>query len=63
MEVFEIENSEEAIKHDHNPTEMPPEIIIEAIGTDDVKIEVLEINTVDKKVLKFVLRIRRPRPN
>ena len=47
MEVFEIENSEEAIKHDHNPTEMPPEIIIEAIGTDDVKIEVLEINTVD----------------
>ena len=47
MEVFEMESSDETIKHDHSATEMPSEIVIEEIGTNDVKIEVLEINTVD----------------
>ena len=43
MEVFEIENSEEAIE----TSESAQEMVIEKIGTEDVKIEVLEINTAE----------------
>jgi len=43
MEVFEIENSEEAIE----TSESAQQMVIEEIGTEDVKIEVLEINTAE----------------
>ena len=43
IEVFEIEGSDNAVKYDDSHEEM----IIEEIGTADVKIEVLEINTAE----------------
>lgn len=43
IEVFEIEGSDNAVKYDDTHEEM----IIEEIGTADVKIEVLEINTAE----------------
>ena len=46
MEVFEIENSEEAIETGDSAEEM----VIEEIGTEDVKIEVLEINTAEDEI-------------
>ena len=57
IEVFEIEGS-------HNTVGTHEEMIIEEIGTADVKIEVLEINPAKQKAKKMNLKTKKlPKSN